>query len=709
MVNVNKILNLAVDAGEAAVDALGNPIGALAELFSPSLKAANEITQDKGSYEQLRAMMIKNGAKADEMEWSGADEFFQGQKTTRQEIADYLEANDPRLVPEVLEAEGVLGGSAPQAVGRVEREGLIQRTMEANPALVDEKTNQALELELENVYSNEYFGRDYIEPYFIEDSEIPEMAANSGKTVDEFKDLMEDAHYYSQNEDGSVSFFAENKKIKNTKLRDAALAKEILTHKYGGEDGLNKHLKIEVYDYFSDYYVTDPPGFYAEFGGAPPGSLSEGNTTHATYFPRGGDNYTEKLFQYRDPTGRIPIDELAGSTHFGDSNYGTIFHTRQADYPVEGGGTARYIGEIQSDPQQRLGEGDVLSSYADTLNLAETKLIRNQIQDVMAQKEITQKYLYDGMPDRDRARLGYEASIYDLNKKLKLGDQDLIRNIFGETMDLGTDSRGRPIEAKLRDISDYGEIPLSGEMTEAQEELVNAWIKGQPFKTERAAAPGSNWSNSNSAQYSVREYILDNDVDWLSSEFKTKFDNVLESNLRRDDELFSLNSQLGKAISSIPEEGLKSGPFMSSQNKWVDQALNQSILDAVNDPNIDYLTFPNDVEAIGQVGGVDPNYLKDGTVSFYTRDVQNRLKKLLGKFDKNVPIEEVNLEPLEVGGDGVSQFRRFPEFSSKGIRVTPEFREAVRTKGVPTAVVAPFVGYGALDAISEDENTGGAI
>ena len=72
--------------------------------------------------------------------------------------------------------------------------------------------------------------------------------------------------------------------------------------------------------------------------------------------------------------------------------------------------------------------------------------------------------------------------------------------------------------------------------------------------------------------------------------------------------------------------------------------------------------------------------------------------------------EEVNLEPLEFGVDPVSgRFRRFPEFPSKGIKITPEFREAVRKKGVPTAVVAPFVGYGALDAISEDENTGGAI
>jgi len=204
-------------------------------------------------------------------------------------------------------------------------------------------------------YDFEFRSR-YRDPGIIEDGDIPVMAAKSGKTVDEFKDLMEDADYYFQNENGSVSFFAENKEIKNAKLRDASFGKEILTHMHGGEDWLNKHLEIEAYDYFSDYYVTDPPGFYAEFGGGPPGTLSEGNTTHPTYFPEGGSDYTEKLFQYRDPTGRIPIDMVAGSSHFGDSDLGTIFHTRQADYPVEGGGTARYIGEIQSDPQQKIGD-----------------------------------------------------------------------------------------------------------------------------------------------------------------------------------------------------------------------------------------------------------------------------------------------------------------------------------------------------------------
>ena len=60
--------------------------GSLAKLFSPSLKAAKDLTQNKGSYEQLKSMMIKNGAKADELEWSGADSFFEGKKVTKDEI-----------------------------------------------------------------------------------------------------------------------------------------------------------------------------------------------------------------------------------------------------------------------------------------------------------------------------------------------------------------------------------------------------------------------------------------------------------------------------------------------------------------------------------------------------------------------------------------------------------------------------------------------
>ena len=89
-----------------------------------------------------------------------------------------------------------------------------------------------------------------------------------------------------------------------------------------------------------------------QYGVERPESVDAGDTTYSEYFPEGGTDYTESLFQYTDPTGRIKIDTLAGSSHFGEDNAGTIFHTRHADYVNEDGDTVRYVGEIQSDPQQ---------------------------------------------------------------------------------------------------------------------------------------------------------------------------------------------------------------------------------------------------------------------------------------------------------------------------------------------------------------------
>jgi hypothetical protein len=262
------------DVGDVALDALGKPIGALAELFSPSLKAANEITQDKGSYEQLRAMMIKNGAKADELEWSGADEFFQGQKTTKQEIADYLEANDPRLVPEVRQAEGVLGGNAEQ----IDVIDAVNEAMEDGP-MVSERVEELRGFARDSVYQDSNYDFEfrslYGDPSLIENSDIPEMAARSGKTVDEFKDLTKTADYYFINEDGSVKFFVPNKEIDNANLRDDALNEEVLTHIYGGEDGLKKYLEDGVRDDLEEEFRMDPPGFLAAYRIDSPGLAEE--------------------------------------------------------------------------------------------------------------------------------------------------------------------------------------------------------------------------------------------------------------------------------------------------------------------------------------------------------------------------------------------------------------------------------------------------
>jgi hypothetical protein len=79
---------------------INNDIGALnntpvsPRFYSPSVRSAEELPQEKGSYKQLKAWMLKNGAKAKELEWTGADEAFGGRTdVTKKELVDYLTDN----------------------------------------------------------------------------------------------------------------------------------------------------------------------------------------------------------------------------------------------------------------------------------------------------------------------------------------------------------------------------------------------------------------------------------------------------------------------------------------------------------------------------------------------------------------------------------------------------------------------------------------
>ena len=70
----------------------------------------------------------------------------------------------------------------------------------------------------------------------------------------------------------------------------------------------------------------------------------------------------------------------------------------------------------------------------------------------------------------------------------------------------------------------------------------------------------------------------------------------------------------------------------------------------------------------------------------------------LGKFDKNAQIEQIDLSPPSIQGETTDMFR------SKGFKITPEFREQVIKKGIPTYALPPVIGYGALNSMGENEN-----
>ena len=67
--------------------------------FSPMSRAVDALPQNKGTGDQMRAMIAKGeGVKAEEMAWTGLDDFLSGKKSvTKAEIKDFTDANQVRI------------------------------------------------------------------------------------------------------------------------------------------------------------------------------------------------------------------------------------------------------------------------------------------------------------------------------------------------------------------------------------------------------------------------------------------------------------------------------------------------------------------------------------------------------------------------------------------------------------------------------------
>ena len=64
-----------------------NPLG----LFSRATEEASRIPQAKGTGEQMRAALLKQGVKPEELRWTGFDEWAKGTKSvTRDEMVEFL-------------------------------------------------------------------------------------------------------------------------------------------------------------------------------------------------------------------------------------------------------------------------------------------------------------------------------------------------------------------------------------------------------------------------------------------------------------------------------------------------------------------------------------------------------------------------------------------------------------------------------------------
>jgi hypothetical protein len=260
------------------------------QMYSPSLRAAENLKQNKGTYEQLRKMMINEGAKADELSWSGADSVFKGKKVTKQEIIDYLNENTDMVEENTLSASGKIGSVA------------------SDPeTLADQYVEQMLEGEID------YFQQEYI-PDMIADDErflrvsdadidtLEELSSRTGKSVDDLLNFHDDEYIDMEN---------------SMQLRTEGY---IVDNYYDAEEMARDGL------YDNAYYEAsrDPEQFMIDYLGMDPDDVGDvGDTEYSKYFPQGARNYQEKIYSYTDPTGRVEDAILPNAGHF-DDNYDAI-------------------------------------------------------------------------------------------------------------------------------------------------------------------------------------------------------------------------------------------------------------------------------------------------------------------------------------------------------------------------------------------------
>jgi len=304
-------------------------------LYSASTRAAENLPQEKGSYEQMRAMLIKGGAKEDELEWSGFDtEFRDKGKVSKAGIIDYLENNAGfNMIDTVSDtADGILDGDS--ALSDYELE---QRYIEM---MLPEETKYYLD---DVRYDWLHGGGDTKQFSDLSGAEQQDIVDDMG--YDSVEALVQDLEKNYQGDDtwmSAGSYYAGGRTGDYTIHADEDGALDYVMDADSAEEMAEQALQ-DQFNQMDIVEVRDQLGLN--------NSADTGDVQYADYFTQGGEDYTENRYQY------VPPDADLRGGQFDQSHWNepdNMVHTRTALFPVISGGKTHHVGEIQSDWGQQL-------------------------------------------------------------------------------------------------------------------------------------------------------------------------------------------------------------------------------------------------------------------------------------------------------------------------------------------------------------------
>jgi hypothetical protein len=631
-------------------------------LYSPSVRAAEGLPQEKGSYTQLKAWMLKNGAKAKEMEWTGADEAFEGRTdVTKKELVDYLTDNQYLLWEKRATAKGVMRGDTS---GRETREA---RETYVDGRLYDEIRNMEDSFDSGWEYGTEFESiADYIA---AGNDEVLDEIAKSMR-VQNIRNGQDLAESYP---DGWVNYNRSTKEYEVFADRDEAMQADMPDFTEEARQSLRDYVDNLEYDNPDEYNRI----LFGDERTADPSEL-----VYAKYFPQGGTNMSETTYQFGDPTGKLPDDYFKNPEHFEETgaDLNLVAHARTAEFPVQGGGTAFHVGEVQSDIAQALREKDKATGEVRKFTP------RTREQEIQIPQE--------------------QALLFDIREQTVTAEDILNRSVFGDDVGVSTSwRRGAPEYAEK--LETYKKVMADFKTKQSQAASENGeFVIWQPHqisdeRTFFGHARG-NMSNLRSELDEFAQYIIDlaSDVPPALldtpefSQYKPYINWAERYTKDLGPEIADLQVEHAKMWKPDYENTKTGAPFIESTDAWVGMLLKRQLKEAI-ESGANFMTLPNPKMVKKYTYG---DY--EGHRTFYGDIAAGKLLDIAKLYDPDATLVGKLIE-TSAGPEPVS-----------ALPLTQKLIDAIMEKGiskyaVPLAVGAGS-GYGALNQVGGQDGRSGS-
>ena len=673
-------------------------------------------------------MLLKQGAKEEELEWSAFDKYFRDKdQVFKSDIIDYLERNaGSNMIDEVSKtARGILDEDS--FLGRHE---MVNRYVEQN---TDERAKELLDivrhqhLEDPAVRQNNY---KIFKANELEKDQFEELADyhgfpgvwNDEDQLDNFRTYLteefEGPETYVKFDDGvgrtaqgSARYPAFFRAIKD---KDAALDEIMDEYDARGE------AMLELEAYADELDVVD---LREQIGLGP---VVDSEQMHmpefANFFTKGAEDYTRRTYAYQDPEGlrELGFNSQRVNSHWPEKD--VMVHTRVGKFPLQKeSGSVYHVGEIQSDYGQDIQanlkpQKEAIREFEKLIKENEETVKNKLYSSSFSTPEVMEEH-YKTILDSNKSNLEFAKKQLELKKPGSKDEVDLLvgkQVAFNKQYELA-ELADKFLEKHYKAIESSSSDPYA--LQKYSQELSNDmfdWQYGLGKYSDRKVfigpyedaleARNRGEAKASLSERDLFEYLINenNNTD-LAKEFRQqKFEgeNIVDASARTEAEI-----KKGNVLRSGVQD-LSGAPLVSSTNKWVDFALRKELRNAVA-AGSDYMTIGSPDMVKRMTGGN-----LEGQEEFYGKIVPKRLEKLLKKFDKDAKVEVVEIQTAADQNIVSTKAESKGHWKVLGVKLTDKLVNAMADKGMPIFGYLPgAVGLGgagvlASQASQEDQPSG---